>query len=357
MAEPNRLTDWMSSDTAMWAAPLALGFLAGATPGTARAAQGLATGMQMVGQAQEQKRQIARREEMNKRLSGLLGQTQPVNVNKVGVNPETATFETVPEDQPFGDFYSNPAGAPPLPTYQATEQRPVFSDRDRRLGELAIEADRPELAFSLLTREPRQPHTFGSAETGYYAMGPDGQPQQVIPGVGRREPTPPRPVYTQMGGEGVRSVYNPQTGAWEESRQPLTPAPARQLGPEEKEFRAAQTESARSESALRRQRIQNLQNNMAKANDPKATAGQLSSAYNALIRDRDSVETPEEDKPVINDAIRQIRSRLAALGKDPNVQSAPSGQPALPQGKPIGRTKNGKMAYERPNGSRYYIEE
>jgi len=77
---------------------------------------------------------------------------------------------------------------------------------------------------------------------------------------------------------------------------------------------------------------------------------------NALIRERDSIETPEEDKPVINDAIRAVRSRLADIGKNPNgaQPAAAAPQPtAAPPGKPIGRTKDGKTVYQGADGKKY----
>lgn len=303
MAQAGNMNDWLSSDTALWAAPLALGFLSGATPGTARAAHGIATGLHMVGQAQEQQRQQAQREEMRKRLSSIFGQTQPVS--STSYEPQ---IETERGDAPVGDR--------PVTT---TRDVPIFSPAQQKLGEALAASDRPELAVSIaeraLSRQQQQPHTFGSPETGYYTVGPNGEPINLVQGVGRRQPTPPRPVYATQGGEGVQSVYNPQTGAWEEKRTPLTPAPARQLSPEDAAVKRAQV--------AREARLQKLAD---QANDPKATREKLNTFYANLQRERE--HTYDEDKIAEIDSImNDVRSRLAEMARSGASEKARPSKP------------------------------
>jgi hypothetical protein len=65
------------------------------------------------------------------------------------------------------------AGATPLTPAQAASN-PQF------LG-LLMQAD-PKGAIDLMTKEPRRPQVFGSGETGFYSLGPDGKPQQLLAG-------------------------------------------------------------------------------------------------------------------------------------------------------------------------------
>ena len=321
------LMDWLSSDTAQWAAPLALGFLSGATPGTARAARGIATGLQLVGQAQEQQKQNQQRQAAAQRLQELFATTQ-----------QAPQLETEPGDVPVG-----------------TRPVPVFSPGQQKLGEALVAADQigpaAQYAGGILGKESK-PY---NVSPGGRLVSPQGQELYAAPEAQQREQWQ---QYTVDLGDRVETgLYNRTTG--KRRSHGVTPKGAalpRQVSPQEQELKGAQIQNIQSERNLREQRIKNLQASLDKVNDPKTTAGQLSAVYNALIRDRDAIETPKEDIPVINDAIRQIRSRLAELGKTPSAQPAatPATQPpTTPPGKPIGKTRDGRVVYEAADGSRY----
>jgi len=299
------------------------------------------------------------------------------------VNPSTAEFSLPSESdnraalpQPNTARGWQAAMAPaavPLEKQTIVTQQPVFSPQAQKLGEALAAANRPDLALGIaskvLMKEPEKPHVFGSPETGYYGLtSGQQQPTELVKGVGRRESTPPRPYFGEQGDQGVSSYCDPTNpkavGGWVTEKTPLGAKPARQMSPEEQALSnarlrneqartgliGAQTGAARSESDLRMQRLQNLKELASKASDPKTTTGQLSSSLNALLRERDSVAADEysaEEKADLNSAIKGIRSRLAELGRTQGAQSAqPAAAAATPPGKPIGKTKDGKIVYE-----------
>ena len=75
-----------------------------------------------------------------------------------------------------------------------------------------------------------------------------------------------------------------------------------------------QIERTKTDTALSRARTKRLELAGRIAGDPRSTLGQLSSSLNALVRERDSFETSDQERPEINQAIRAIRSRLAEAG-------------------------------------------
>ena len=96
-------------------------------------------------------------------------------------------------------------------------------------------------------------------------------------------------------------------------------------------------ENLKGQIEERKARTQHLRQMMDIANDPKATLGQLSAYANALLRERDSIETPEEDKPEITNELRRIRKRMAEMGTNrprtrPQGKAPSSGETGLPPG-------------------------
>jgi len=367
--------------------PLLSALVSATGPRGANIAQGLNTGMAITNRYAEQRKADEQNKLLGQSLGNLLKSTTPVSstqsVASMPVNPATASFEMpgvkeqtiddINPSQKLGD-----ALAPvPLEKQTTVTQKPAFSPQVQQLGDALVNARRPDMLLPMLTRELMRDPKLTSVRPGGSLVDEQGNVKYQAPPPPVREATPPRPVFGTQGGEGVSSVYNPATKQWEVNRAPLTAAPARQLPPEESERVRAQTavENARipligaqmgaanasasnskAQAGAATARASRL-NNLAKtAADPRATTGQASAAMNALIRERDSIETPEEDKPVINDAIRAVRSRLADIGKNPNgaQPAAAAPQPAAaPPGKPIGRTKDGKTVYQGADGKKY----
>lgn len=377
--------------------PLGLALLSATGQRGANAAYGLNTGLGIANRFNQQQKQDEQNKLLGQSLGSLLKSTTPVStpttVAAQQVNPSTASYEmpdtadnqaAVPQRNSAQSWRTAMAGAVPssvpLERVIKTSEKPIFSPQAQKLGDALINAGRGDALLPIIARqvikEQQAPHTFGNAELGMFRLDENGQPVPLVPGVGRREATPPRPVFATQGGEGVQSVYNKDTGQWETQRAPLTAAPARQMSPEEADLQrarlrneqartgliGAQTQNARSESDVRVQRLQNLKELASKANDPRTTAGQASAALNALLRERDSLEadfySPEE-KQNLNDAIKGIRNRLAELGRSQGAQ----GQPAAanpndplgirPPGKAVGKTRSGQLVYEDENGKRW----
>ena len=90
-------------------------------------------------------------------------------------------------------------------------------------------------------------------------------------------------------------------------RRPKGAAPARLRTPAEEDLDKARLGEIRA-------RTSRINEALRIAKDPKATLGQLSAYGNFLVRQRDSYETPEEDKPQINEALKTITKRLGEHG-------------------------------------------
>lgn len=100
---------------------------------------------------------------------------------------------------------------------------------------------------------------------------------------------------------------------------------------------ATESPAQRTTRELNEIRIKRLKQTMELANDPKATLGQLSASLNALLRERDSIDTPPEEKAEISQAIRVIRQRITEIGskagsKSPSRRGSESPSSGLPPG-------------------------
>lgn len=84
----------------------------------------------------------------------------------------------------------------------------------------------------------------------------------------------------------------------------------------------AQTASANA-------RVDQIRKAINAANDPNSTLGQLSSYGNFLVKNLESFETPEEEKPQIIEALKAIRQRVAQIPGVPG--GAPRGASASVQ--------------------------
>jgi len=330
--------------------PLLNMLLAGSSPRGAAAAQGLNLGLGVANRYSEQNKADAQSKLLGQSLQSVLKSTTPVSstqsVASMPVNPATASFEMpgvkeqtiddINPSQKLGD-----ALAPvPLEKQTTVTQKPAFSPQVQQLGDALVNAHKPDLLLPMLTRELMRDPKLTSVRPGGSLVDEQGNVKYQAPAPPVREATPPRPVVGTQGGEGVTSVYNPQTKQWEIQRTPLTAAPARQLSPEAAALEAAklrteqqrpgligaQTGAARSESALREGRLSQLKEAAKIAKDPNSTLGQLASWGGHLERTLNSYETPEEDKPAIIAQMKALRER----GNQMTQQRAPGGgaQPA-----------------------------
>ena len=362
--------------------PLLSALVSATGPRGANIAQGLNTGMAITNRYAEQRKADEENKILSQKIGDVFKSITPVSststVASMPVNPQTASFSmpSAPDDQ------GTPVAPVPLEQQTTVSQKPVFSPQMQKLGEALAVSRNPSAALGIaeraLTAKQQPMQHFGSPETGYYGVAPgETTATQLVPGVGRRPATLPRPVVSEYGT--MIPIKDPTTGeiTWPSAPTPALSAPARQLSPEQSALEAAKlrteqqrpgligaqtgaanasASNSKAQAGAATARASRL-NNLAKtAADPRATTGQASAAMNALIRERDSIETPEEDKPVINDAIRAVRSRLADIGKNPNgaQPAAAAPQPtAAPPGKPIGRTKDGKTVYQGADGKKY----
>ena len=234
--------------------PILNALLAGSGQRGYHAAQGLNVGMGIANQYSEQRKKDEEKAQLSQKLGDMLKTTTPVSstqnvASMPQIDPQTAEFSmpSPPDDN------QRPSFAPvPMEKQTTITQKPMFNAGHQKLGEALVSANRPDLAVSLLSqalnKEAVQPHTFGSAETGFYSLGP-GQENatQQVPGVGRRQPTPPRPVVNEYGT--MIPTKDPTTGeyTWPEQPTAAQAPPARQLSPEQKALEGAKltTEKAR----------------------------------------------------------------------------------------------------------------
>lgn len=236
--------------------PILNALLAASSPAGQRASQGLNLGMHVANQYDQQRQRDEQAAQTRKRLAELFSAT--AQTAPAATLPGATTNLGLASEEAAGlQGLSNPpeatAATPSMATnvprpYEIAPEtsKPLFDPAHQKLGAALEAMNRPDLAVGLaermMSRQPEKPHIFGSPETGYYGMGSQDQdPRQLVPGVGRREPTPPRPVFGTQGGEGVSSNYNKETGQWETSRTPLTAAPAHQLSPQDIALKEMQT--------------------------------------------------------------------------------------------------------------------
>ena len=332
------LSDITSTPAFQVGYPLLAAGLSAAFPvrGT-RAVAGLSAGLntanyynQLARQQQELQRQEEDRQQLRNKLADFLGSTQ--------ATPR-------PEDTEG-----------PLMESGAFGQAPTVPDSpSKSLAQALNEANQPAAAVKLLEAAMAKPGLVNVAPGGTLYDPNQGRPVFTSP---NKPPTQQRPVSVAPGG----TLINPETGDVMYEAPALPPPPQRPMNVApggtlfdpatgKPIYTAPESPSQRATTAERNARAKRINDLTKTANDPKATAGQLSSAYNALIRDRDSIETPEEDKPVLNEAIRGLRARLAELGKTPGLPppaAAPGGEMAqMPpaaqhKGKTIRDTVTGK---------------
>lgn len=165
-----------------------------------------------------------------------------------------STIETEPGDYPLGGGISSETVYPSGHEIAASAVE-TFGEKAVPHLERLIEGPKAE--------KPERP--FGSSTTGFFERGPGG----------------------------VRQIVPPKVD-------PLLDVRRRNL---------------ESQIEVRRNRENRLKEATNLVKDPKVTLGQLSASLNALIRERDSLDTPKEDKAEINLAINSIRRRMVELGK------------------------------------------
>ena len=321
-------------------------------PAGARAVGAFDRGLQLQSVMRQRDEQAQRDQKLRDILPQIFGQTNTVET-PAALPPsdrmDLAADAELPDVQPTTS----------QPLYNTTKSTPVFSPRLQALGKAVGEVD-PRAALSLATRGLQEKEDFKLGPGEAYYRG--GEIVAERPALPPRPTTPPRPVYHTAGGETIASVYNPATGGWDERRAPVAPAPAtppRELSDIERQNIQNQIDTRNARLGLERQnttsqvsernaRITRLQNITQKASDPKATLGQLSSSLNALVRERDSIETPDEDKQEIQTAIQAIRSRIAEVGG-----GAAAGQGGTPSGMPDPKKHKGKTGTDTATGTRY----
>jgi hypothetical protein len=90
---------------------------------------------------------------------------------------------------------------------------------------------------------PKQPHTFGGAESGYYTLDANGAPRELVKGLGVKNEW--QPYTTDLGDKIETGVINKNTNQRVvQSTQPKGAAPARTLTPEDINLKKAQAASA-----------------------------------------------------------------------------------------------------------------
>jgi len=229
--------------------------------------------------------------------------------------------------------------APQPTTVAPATSKPAFTPAQQKLGEALSQANRPDLALGLIEKMMDRQRKLTQVRPGGALVDEEGNVTYQAPAAPVRQPTPPRPVIGEHGT--MIPTQDPNTGQWTWPEKPTASlaAPARAISPEQKALEeaklkteqarpgliGAQTGAANAQATAARARADRLATLAKTASDPKTTTGQASAAMNALIRERDSIETPEEDKPIINDAIRAVRTRLAEIGRNPN--GAPGAAP------------------------------
>lgn len=328
-------------------------FLAGATPGTARAAQGLNAGLGIGLNAEKHQTDENKRKRLSESLNKLSQTTVPVTSTKIGMDPETTTYSK-PSGERLSDVMPDPLAPPrPLPTFKSTEQKPVMTPVMQEYIR-AVGAENPTAAATVLGRhlikEDKPPV---AVRPGGALIDPrSGQVVYQAPAAPAREVTPPAPRFATQGGEAVDSVFDPVSKQWVTQRRPVTAAPARQLSPEQAALIQAQTGLVPARAAhLRAQTAQAAANaarmaeTVKQLKDPNITKEKLTTMRAGLLREKDMLEKgPEHDAPEnlqrladINLLLDDSRQRLAALIKKDNPAGGP-GQTADPKD-PLGIRK------------------
>ena len=135
------------------------------------------------------------------------------------------------------------AGNQGLMELRQSEQRRAGDEEERQYRRQEMELRRRKL------EQEAVPQPFGGQETGYYRMGPDGTPQQIVPpgaGAGDKA-TNAFQAYWQSLPADQRTPEVAQ--AWEERQQALKDAPT---AAEQRRLELSEQRDARSEAAARR---------------------------------------------------------------------------------------------------------
>ncbi len=351
-----------------------------------QAASGLNIGLGVANHLAEQQKADEQNKLLGQSLGSVLKSTTPVTstqkVAEMGVDPKTASFEMPPPDQ-------NAALPPPvtLQNQTTTTQKPNFSPQAQSLGDALINAKRPDLILPIIARqlfkEPTAPHTFGSPETGYYNLNQDtGQANPLVPGVGRREPTPPRPVVSEYGTmiptRNAQGQYE-----WPAAPTPALAPPARQLSPQDQRLKDLQATTEEGKPALQRSQIgaHNAQAGSASAerdlrqqtlrdrklaadaiNNPNASKDKITTAISVLVRQNEGYARmpPEEgtdefaDWQTVKRMLRGANARLDKMGGyGATTPPAGGGGGDVMASMPPAAQHNGKIIKDTQTGKRY----
>jgi hypothetical protein len=325
---PGFLSEQLSNPYVSLPYAIGSGLLAAMTPGVARGVQaanaGIGIGLSAEKYAQNQQKKRRLSGELDKIMGGGQRRAPEPKVPQGAMAPDTRISEV---DLPAG----SPVGISARP--QSALMTPVLQDYMRALARYGDSGAVAQMLGRVLTREPRDPL---KARQGEAIQLPDGT--WTIPNPAQtRTVTPPRPVFSTQGGEAVDSIFNEQSGQWETTRRPMTPAPRAPAAlptPEELALTRARTQQAlaaaensrtntrqarspeeldriQSQAELNRARTEQVKNSIEIARTAKTqTTGQLASALTALNNMLD-VGTDPERKELVEDAKTRVLHELA----------------------------------------------
>lgn len=328
--DPGFFTKAFSNPYVMLPYAIASGIGSAVDPSLARGFRGINSVAQIGADYEQYAQQRKRKQRLSEAMAPIIGATTEKKTTAPGIDLSQASL-SVPADQRVSSVYGN--GSPlspaaPLPTYQKTEQVPMFPPHVQAYAQALLQAGDTQGAQALInramTQKPQAPPRHYEVKGAL--INPETlQPDYVAPPEAVKETW--RPYNIDLGdriesgvvsstGQKAETVIRPKGRAPEK--------PESELDTRIKNANLDRIRQSTQESRAREGRISRL---VKIAGSPKATLGQLSASLNALVRERDSFETPEEERADIQEAIGIIRQKIIGMGtgKEPAETGAVGG--------------------------------
>lgn len=325
-------------------------FLAGASPGTARASQALNAGLGMGMASEKNAYDQNRRRRLSEAIGKISSGTTPVATDTK--MPSTVFAPDTGEgSQPMSEMRLSEA-LKEIPTHKITEDKPNYTPQQQAIMKALSESGNGPAVLAMMGQNAfKAPRPLAPVRPGGALINPDtGAVVYQAPAAPAREVTPPRPVFGNQGGEGVNAVFNPETKKWDVTRNPLTPAPARLVSPEETAKTVAETARARAQTAHAAALATKVSNAVKLASDPNVSREKLTTELSVALRDQKNARDSGDDEGLANATVvvNELRQSLARRAKERNAGSVGEPMDTMPDPK----AHKGKILRDTKTGTR-----
>lgn len=354
--DPGFFTKAASNPYVMLPYAILSGIGSAADPSLARGFRGVNSVAQLGAEYERYARERRRKQKISEAMAPIIGAGTEKKTTAPGIDLSQAEL-TLPQDQRVSSIYGN--GSPlspakPLPTYEKTEKTPsILSPAAQAYTQALLKAGDIQGAQAIvnraMTQKPEAPQRHYEVKGAL--INPETlQPDYVAPPEAVKETW--RPYNIDLG-DRIESGVVSSTGRKAETVvRPKGRAPEKpesEIDTKIKNARLDQIRQSTQESRAREGRIGRL---VKIAGSPKATLGQLSASLNALVRERDSFETPESEKADIQDAIRIIREKIIGRGTGKGT-AVPTGADGAMEKMPDAGSHKGRIVRDTATGQRF----